>query len=372
MLRGLLAGAALTLLAATPAPAAEYAVGDLEAGPVFAGGHLTWAERDRPEMGRQRPVIRTLRGRRETQRPPAAAAPLTVDASGERLAGSPRGVALLRQVATCGLGAGGECFYGQDLVAGGGRAYGALRRLGTRLCEGHSDPAAADVTGRRIVFVASPLDCDSGEGAQALVVRDLGTGRSQVIARSLVGFRGVRAAGPYVTWMRQPDAPAGVVALYDLRLGRVVRRVRADALGGEAVAAWDVRADGAVAMMAAATHGRRGGRLGWFPPGRAARRLAVERVLPPDMEFEFAGHGIAYTAGEYSRDRLYVARLGGAVRQVAAFGPGRARIGQVAFDGRRLAWAEVRTPPRCPPTVAGPQCPAAFVGARFLVVRRAG
>lgn len=320
--------AAGTLMGSAPSPRV------LVAGPALAGSRVVWGE--------QRDGLSVLRAWPD-------ASSLWQSASSwfsGSLAGSPALVAFSRSYDGCPGRPGVVCPVETQTVAGPPR--GALRPLApAERCSatGARRPLAA--SGPLVAFLE--LGCDSSRAK--VTVHD---GARVVLQRGGATCCDVSLAGSYLA-----SRSGGSVEVLDLRTRRLA--YRADAPSGEPIAAFDVQADGKLALvLGPAPDG--GAALAWRAPGAAALHRLQLRVLlsPQGPAVRLVGDRIvAVVAGARSTSRLVVADLQGRLHVLARFAAPVERAGDIDADRDRVTWASRRitsTRVDCPPPGQGRPC----------------
>ena len=215
---------------------------------------------------------------------------------------------------------------------------------------------SVDLAGRDLVYDRATIR--KRRCIAQVVVRDLGAARARgrVLASAANSSIQVRAAGHLVAWLmlRKPD----VIVVYDLRRRAVLYRAFASAADADEFRAWDVQADGKIAV-AIAPRGAPAGNAGVplmvdvFSPRRAQPDMLPIRadgdVDNPELHIDRDRVALMRAPGRHSTD-LVVIDLAGNVRTVARFSNCRCAGGPhrwlptANFDLRavRVAWAAQR------------------------------
>ena len=322
--------ASLLAAGALAAPPPQRA---LVAGPVIAGSRVVWGER----VG----GLSVLRAWPQQ-------APLWRSASSwlaGPLGGSQTIVAFSRSFEGCPGQPGVACPVETQAVAGPLR--GSLRPLGpAERCTAGGAHRRLAVSGSLVAFLE--LGCDSATNTVA--VRD---GSHTVFQRQGAACCDVSLAGRFLA-VRSGSA----VDVVDLRTRRLAYRALAPA--GESIAAFDVQADGKLALaLGAAPDGTAA--LVWRTPGSQILQRAGFRVVPP------AGSPLVRLVADRlvaerrvgSSTELVVAGLPGTVRTLTRFAAPVEPIGGFDAGDGRLTWASRRiTSSRvdCPPRGLGRPC----------------
>jgi hypothetical protein len=320
---------------AGPAPQPRQLV----AGPALAGDRVVW--------GDQRAGLNVLRTW-------PTASPLWQSTSSwfsGPLAGSQTLVAFSRSYDGCPGQPGVACPVETQAMAG--RPRGSLRPLGpAERCSAGGATRRLSVSGPLVAYFA--LGCSSSGGTVS--VHD---GARTVFRRAGAVCCDVSIAGSRLAWRS-----SGSVDVFDLRTHRIVYRVDAPLL--EPIAAFDVQADGKLAVvLGQAPDGRAS--LAWRAPGTAGlQRLRLRIVMPAiGPAVRIVGDRIvAVTAvpgstGPASSSELVVADLHGHVRTLARFAAPVERAGAIDASGTRVTWASRRITSRredCPPPGQGRPC----------------
>ncbi len=325
---------------AGPAPQPRLLV----AGPALAGDRVVWGE--------QRDGLNVLRSW-------PSASPLWQSASSwfsGPLAGSQTLVAFSRSYEGCPGRPGVVCPVETQAMAG--PPYGSLRPLApAERCSTGGGNRRVSVSGSLVAFFA--LNCSSSGGTVS--VRD---GARTVFRRAGAVCCDVAIAGSRLAWKS-----GGSVDVFDLRARRIVYRTNAPLL--EPIAAFDVQADGKLAVvLGQAPDGRAS--LAWRAPGVAGlHRLRLRIVLPAQgPAVRLVGDRIVtVAAGPLGTSELVVAGLHGQVRTLARFSapgtqaPGKQagveQAGAIDASASRVTWASRRITSRredCPPPGQGRPC----------------
>lgn len=161
-----------------------------------------------------------------------------------------------------------------------------------------------------------------------VVVRDLSRPGAATVQLAAAGSE-VRAAGRMIAWRA-----AEAFVVYDLSVGREILRLALSALGGRSVHAWDVQADGKLAVATSATPDAPDAtKIVWAAPNDPQ-----PKVISADKPFRglrLVGGRLAFERGR-NPSELVVRALQG-VEQVVARYPDE--VGGFDFDGKRVAWA---------------------------------
>ena len=216
------------------------------------------------------------------------------------------------------------------------RAGGAPRRIGS--CRGHvdafnhpgavgpSDPGSA-VDGA--IAVASscphPVVVDLASGGTLRELPELGAQP--------------RLAGRYVASLVSPATGPRQVLVYDWQAGADAYRVTL--ASGTKVAAFDLQADGSVALAQfAGAAGCATGRLTWHSPAEPTGRELPVAPCAAAVAVD-GGKAAVVAAAPEAAGRLVVAEVGadGARRDLAWLGSGRRRVGGVDYAGGVAAYA---------------------------------
>ena len=311
------------VLLAPPSPPAPRL---LVAGPALAGGRVVWAEQ---QGGRS--VLRAWPDR----------SPLWQSVTSwfaGPLAGSASVIAFARSYDGCPGQPGIACPVETQTLAGPPR--GSLRPLGpAERCVAGGPSRRLAVSGSVVAWLA--LGCG---GDSKVIVRERGR---TVFAHGGVSCCDVALAGSYLAWRT-----GGGIDVFDLRRRRLA--YRAAAPPGEPIAAFDVQADGTLALLLGpAANGRRG--LAWRTAGAATlHRLALSVVLPPlgpalrligdriIAESARAGGTTALVATDLSGHERVLARFGGTVEQTGAID---ASTEQVTWASRQITSSHIDCPP---------------------------
>lgn len=170
-----------------------------------------------------------------------------------------------------------------------------------------------------------------------IVVRDLATGAVHSVrpprppgsAPSDRTVSRVRLAGDFLAWQREAGGRAIVVV--NLASGRVVQEIGAPTgFSPSTVGSWDLQADGKLVASGS-------DRLAWFAPGDARPNVIGLGASGAPV---IAGDRILYR--RRVDGALVLADLQGAQRVISRRGGGIRFVGDLAFDGRRAAWAQLR------------------------------
>jgi hypothetical protein len=337
--------AAGTLTGAAPQPR------QLVAGPALAGDRVVWGE--------QRDGLNVLRSW-------PSASPLWQSASSwfsGPLAGSQTLVAFSRSYDGCPGRPGVVCPVETQAMAG--PLQGSLRPLApAERCSAGGANRRLSVSRSFVAFFT--LGCSSSAGTVS--VRD---GSRTVFRHAGAVCCDVAIAGSRLAWKS-----GGSVDVFDLRARRIVYRTDAPLL--EPIAAFDVQADGKLAVvLGQAPDGRAS--LAWRAPGTAGlQRLRLRIVMPAQgPAVRLVGDRIVTVAGgPGSTSELVVADLKGHVRTLARFSaPGKKtgveQAGAIDASGSRVTWASSRITSRredCPPPGQGRPCRLLATGTETIWV----
>jgi hypothetical protein len=318
---------AVTLAGATPQPTR------LVTGPVLAGDRVVWGE--------QGNGLNTLRAAHE-------ATPLwqsgTSWFSGP-LAGSASLVAFSRSYNGCPDQPGFACPIETQAIAGPPRE--SLRPLApAERCSADGAGRRLAVSGELVAYLA--LTCTSS--SYTVLVSEHG----RVVFRHRASCCDVSLAGSYLAFKS-----GAAVDLFDLRTSRVVSRTGPPP--NEPIAAFDVQADGKLAVVLAPAAGG-GAALAWRAPGAAAlHRLRLPVLLPfAGPTVRLAGDRIVVVSpGTGSTSELVSADLLGHVRTPARFTKSVEQAGGIDASEKSVTWASRRitsTRVDCPPPGQGRPC----------------
>ena len=321
----LVAGA---LAGVTPAPR------QLVAGPALAGDRVVWGE--------QRDSLNVLRAAHE-------AAPLWQSSSSwlsGPLAGSASLVAFSQSFNGCAGQPGVACPVETQAVAGPPR--GSLRPLApAERCSIGGSGRRLSVSGSRVAYLA--LACASSSSYKVSVSE-----RGRIVFRHGASCCDVSLAGNYLAF-KSGDS----VDVFDLRTRRRVSRTGAPP--NEPIAAFDVQADGKLAVVlgpGADSHAA----LAWRPPGASALHQLKLRVVLP-----FAGPAVRLVGDRIvvvssvsaSSSELVSADLRGHLRVLARFRKPIEQAGGIDASAKSVTWASRRitsTRVDCPPPGQGRPC----------------
>jgi hypothetical protein len=306
----------------------------LVAGPAFAGERVVWGE--------QHDGLNVLRSWPDSS-------PLWQSASSwfsGPLAGSRTLVAFSRSYDGCPGQPGVACPVETQTEAG--PPGGSLRPLArAERCSAGSANRRLSVSGTLVAFFA--LGCTSSAGT--VTVHD---GLRTVFRRQGAACCDVSLAGS-----RLASRNGGSVDVVDLGTLRLVYRTAAPPL--EPIAAFDVQADGKLALvLGPASDGRAA--LAWRAPGAASlQRLPLRIVLPAlGPAVRLVGDRIVtVAAGPGFSSELVVADLHGHVRTLARFAAPVEQAGAIDASADRVTWASRRitsTHVDCPPPGQGRPC----------------
>jgi hypothetical protein len=320
LLTAFLAAAALTAVAPQPTR--------LVAGPVLVGDRVVWGE--------QAGGLNTLRAAHEV-------APLWQSGSSwfsGPLAGSASLVAFSRSYDGCPNQPGVACPTETQAIAGAPR--GSLRPLApAERCTSGGLGRRLAVSGARVAYLA--LSCASS--SSTVIVREYG----RVVFRHAASCCDVSLAGSYLAF-KSGDA----VDLFDLRTSRLVSRTGAQR--SEPIAAFDVQADGKLALVLRPAAGA-SAVVAWRAPGAGA----LHRLLPVDLPF--AGPAVRLVADRIvvvsAQSELVSADLRGHVHTLARFTPPVEQVGGIDATASSVTWASRRITSKrtdCPPPGQGRPC----------------
>jgi hypothetical protein len=303
------------------------------AGPVFAGNRVVWGE--------QRNGLNALRAAHE-------ATPLWQSGSSwfsGPLAGSASLVAFSRSFDGCPNQPGVACPIETQAIAGPPR--GSLRPLAAaERCSAGDTGRRLAVSRERVAYLA--LSCTSSSST-VLVSK-----RGHVVFRHRASCCDVSLAGSYLAF-RSGEA----VDVFDLSASRLVSRTAAPA--NEPIAAFDVQADGKLAVVLKPAAGGSAA-LAWrAPSGGALRRMLLPVVLPfagPPVRL-VADHLVVVALGSGSTPELVSADLLGHVHMLARFKRPVEQAGGIDATESSVTWASRRitsTRTDCPPPGQGRPC----------------
>lgn len=319
--------AAAALAGATPQPTR------LVAGPVLAGDRVVWGE--------QAGGLNTLRAAHE-------GTPLWQSGSSwfsGPLAGSTSLIAFSRSYDGCPGQPGVACPIETQAIAGPPR--GSLRPLApAERCSAGSNGRRLTASGRRVAYLA--LSCTSS--SSTVLVSE----RGRVVFRHGASCCDVSLAGNYLAF-KSGDS----VDVFDLRTNRLVSRTSPPPR--EPIAAFDVQADGKLAVVLRPTAGGSAA-LAWRAPVVGAlHRLPLNVVLPfagPAVRL-VADHIVVVSLGSGSTSKLVSADLLGRVRTLARFARPVEQAGGIDATQNGVTWASSRitsTRTDCPPPGQGRPC----------------
>ena len=305
----------------------------LVAGPVLAGDRVVWGE--------QRDSLSVLRAANE-------AAPLWQSGSSwfsGPLSASGNLVAFSRSFNGCPGEAGVVCPVETQPVAGSPRR--SLRPLApAERCMIGGSRRRLSVSGVRVAYLG--LGCASSSYTVSV------TERGRVAFRHAASCCDVSLAGDYLAF-RSGDS----VDLFDLRTRRLVSRT--GPLPNEPIAAFDVQADGKLAVvLGPAADGRSA--LAWRTAGSATlHRLRLRVVMPSTgPAVRVAGDRVVVVApGFGTRTQLVTAGLQSGVHAVARFTTTVEQVGGIDATGTSVTWASrqiTSTRVDCPPPGQGRPC----------------
>jgi len=325
LLAAFLATAALA--APTPQPR------QLVAGPVLAGDRVVWGE--------QHDGLNVLRAAHD-------AAPLWQ--SGSRwfsgpLAASASLVAFSQSYDGCPGRPGFVCPVETQAVAGPPR--GSLRPLApAERCSTGGSGRRLSASGSRVAYLA--LACTSSSYTVSV------SERGRVVFRHGASCCDVSLAGSYLAFKS-----GAAVDLFDLRTRQLLSRTGPPP--NEPIAAFDVQADGKLAVVLGPTTDR-GAALAWRTPGAAAlHRLRLRVVLPfAGPVVRLVGNRIVVVSpGSGSTTELVSTDLHGHVRTLARFAKPIEQAGGIDASAKSVTWASRRitsTRVDCPPPGQGRPC----------------
>jgi hypothetical protein len=318
--------AALFVAIALVAPSAQPRT--LVAGPALAGGRVVWGE--------QGDGLNVLRAWPDTT-------PLWQSASSwfaGPLAGSQTLVAFSRSYDGCPGQPGFACPVETQTLVGTPR--GSLRPLApAERCSAGGQNRRLAISGSLVAFVA--LQCDSS--GQRVTVHN----GSRIVFQRGAACCEVALAASYLAWKSGTS-----VDVVDLRTRRLVYQVKPPP--GEPIAAFDVRADGALAMvLGPAPNGR--ATLAWRAAGGPRiQRLRVPALFAPNgPSVRMVGDHIVFETAT----QLAVADLRGRVRVLARFSASVEQAGEIDAAGGHVTWASrhiTSTRVDCPPAGQGRPC----------------
>ena len=298
----------------------------LVAGPVLAGDRVVWGE--------QRDGLNVLTAAHD-------ATPLWQSGSSwfsGPLAGSGSLVAFSRSYTGCGGQPGVVCPVETQAVAGPPR--GSLRPLAAaERCSAGGSGRRLAVSGSRVAYFA--LSCASSSYTVSV------SERGRIVFRHAASCCDVSLAGSYLAFKS-----GGVVDVFDLRTRRLVSRTGPPP--SEPIAAFDVQADGKLAVVLGPTADRRAA-LAWRAPGASALHRLQLRVAVP-----FAGPAVRLASdrvvvvspGTEPTSELVSADLLGRVRTLARFSRSVEQAGGIDASEQSVTWASRRitsTRVDCPP-----------------------
>jgi hypothetical protein len=322
----LTAGALLS--AASPPPRL------LVAGPALAGDRVVWGE--------QQDTLSVLRAWPDSS-------PLWQNATSwfaGPLAGSATLVAFSRSYDGCPGLAGVACPVETQTLAGPPR--GSLRPLGApERCVAGGPGRRLAVSGALVALLE--LRCDGD--VETVIARE---GSRVLVERHGVSCCDVSLGGSYLAWRS-----GSAVDVLDLRTHRLA--YRAEAPPGEPIAAFDVQADGKLALLLGPT---RNGRvtLAWRTSGRATlHRLRLRVALQPvGPALRLIGDRVVTEAAEAGgATELVLTDLTGRVNVLARFTASVEQSGAIDATSDRVTWASRQITSShvdCPPAGQGRPC----------------
>jgi hypothetical protein len=318
------------VLLAPPTPPSRLLV----AGPALAGGRVVWGE--------QQDTLSVLRAWPDSS-------PLWQSATSwfaGPLAGAAPLVAFSRSYDGCPGKAGVVCPVETQTLAGPPR--GSLRPQGVPVhCVAAGPGRRLAVSGALVALLE--LRC-AGSG-ETVIVRE---GSRVLFKRNGVTCCDVSLGGSYLAWRS-----GSAVDVLDLRTHRIA--YRAGAPPGEPIVAFDVQADGKLALLLGPS---RDGRvtLGWRTPGTATlHRLKLRVALPlagPALRL-IGDHIVTVAAEADGATELVLADLTGRVNVLARFAAPVEQSGAIDATSDRVTWASRQiTGSRvdCPPPGQGRPC----------------
>ena len=318
-------------LLATPSPPPPRL---LVAGPALAGERVVWGE--------QQDTLTVLRAWPDSS-------PLWQSATSwfaGPLAGAATLVAFSRSYDGCPGRPGVACPVETQTLAGPPR--GSLRPVGApERCVAGGPSRRLAVSGGLVALLE--LRCD-GTG-ETVIVRD---GSRVLFERHGVTCCDVSLGGSYLAWRS-----GSAVDVLDLRTQRLA--YRAEAPPGEPIAAFDVQADGKLALLLGPTGDGRV-TLAWRTLGTATlHRLKLRVALPlagPALRL-IGDRVVTEAAGAGGATELVLADLTGRVNVLARFAAPVEQRGAIDATSDRVTWASRRiTSSRvdCPPSGQGRPC----------------
>jgi hypothetical protein len=318
LLASFLAAAALT--GVTPQPTR------LVAGPVLAGERVVWGE--------QGNGLNTLRAAHETT-------PLWQSGSSwfsGPLAGSASVIAFSRSYNGCANQPGVACPIETQAISG--PPGGSLRPLApAENCSAGGAGRRVAASGERVAYLA--LSCTSS--SYTVLVSE----RGRVVFRHGASCCDVSLAGSYLAF-KGGDA----VDLFDLRTSRLVSRTAPPP--NELIAAFDVQADGKLAVVLRQSAGGNATVAWRAPPAGALHRLPLAVALPfagPAVRL-VADHIVIDTVSSISTTELVSADLVGHLHTLARFARPVEQSGGIDATRSSVTWASRRitgTRVDCPP-----------------------
>jgi hypothetical protein len=307
----------------------------LVAGPALAGDRVVWGE--------QREGLNVLLAW------PDSTTPLWQSASSwfaGPLAGSRTLVGFSRSYDGCPSQPGFACPVETQTLVGAPR--GSLRSVApAERCSAGGQNRRLAISGSLVAFVE--LRCDAS--GQRVTVHN----GSRTVFQHGSACCDVALAGSYLAWKS-----GNSVDVLDLRVHRLVYRVEPPP--GEPIAAFDVQADGAVALvLGPAPSGR--ATLAWRAPGTPGlHRLRLHALLTPNgRSVRIVSDHIVFEAagGPRSASELAVADLSGNVHVLAHFSTSLEQAGEIDATNDRVTWASrdiTSTKVDCPPPGQGRPC----------------
>jgi hypothetical protein len=306
----------------------------LVAGPALAGDRVVWGE--------QREGVNVLRAWPDTTTPLWQSASSWFAGS---LAGSRALVAFSRSYDGCPGKPGFVCPVETQTLVGAPR--GSLRSVApAERCSAGGQSRRLAVSGSLVAFLE--LQCDSS-GQRVTVHKG-----SRTIFQHGAACCDLALAGSYLAWRS-----GNSVDVVDLRTHR--RAYRVEPPPGEPIAAFDIQADGALALvLGPAPNGR--ATLAWRARGTPGlHRLPRQAQVNPRGPVQIVSDRIVFEAAVGSRlaSQLAVADLRGHVRVLARFSASVEQAGEIDAANDQVTWASrhiTNTKVDCPPPGQGRPC----------------